>query len=96
MGEVRYASLVQSFPEEAKRLHAQLESECEERYELYKRMSEAGKRRLDSLLEIENGTASRWSRFSQATPCTAVSSRLLRRGCNSKSRSAVDPLETES
>ena len=42
MGEVRYASLHQTFPEEAKRLHAQLESEYEERYELYKRMSEAG------------------------------------------------------
>ena len=39
MGEVRYASLVQSFPEEAKRLHAQLEAEFEERWETYKRMA---------------------------------------------------------
>jgi pyruvate-ferredoxin/flavodoxin oxidoreductase len=40
MGEVRYASLVQSFPDEAKRLHAQLEKEYEERYEGYKEMAE--------------------------------------------------------
>jgi pyruvate-ferredoxin/flavodoxin oxidoreductase len=40
MGEVRYASLVQSFPDEAKRLHAQLEKEYEERYETYKEMAE--------------------------------------------------------
>ncbi len=40
MGEVRYASLVQSFPEEAKRLHAQLEAEYKERYVAYKKMSE--------------------------------------------------------
>jgi len=39
MGEVRYASLVQSFPEEAKRLHAQLEAEYKERYETYKKMA---------------------------------------------------------
>jgi len=41
MGEVRYASLHQSFPEEARRLHAQLEVECKERYEMYRRMAEA-------------------------------------------------------
>jgi len=36
MGEVRYASLYQSFPDEAKRLHARLEEECKERYQEYK------------------------------------------------------------
>jgi len=36
MGEVRYASLCQSFPDEAKRLHARLEEECKERYQEYK------------------------------------------------------------
>ena len=41
MGEVRYSSLVQSFPEEAKRLHAKLEEEYKERYEQYKEMAEA-------------------------------------------------------
>ncbi|MFC2099208.1 pyruvate:ferredoxin (flavodoxin) oxidoreductase [Candidatus Bipolaricaulota bacterium] len=41
MGEVRYASLHQTFPEEAKRLNAQLEEEYKERYETYKRMAEA-------------------------------------------------------
>jgi len=40
MGEVRYASLHQSFPEEAKKLHATLEAEYKERYETYKRMAE--------------------------------------------------------
>jgi len=40
MGEVRYASLNQTFPEEAKRLHAQLEAEYAERYQTYKRMAE--------------------------------------------------------
>jgi len=39
MGEVRYASLVKSFPEEAKRLHAKLEDEYKERYETYKKMA---------------------------------------------------------
>ena len=42
MGKVRYASLHQTFPEEAKRLHAALEGEYQERYELYKRMAAAG------------------------------------------------------
>ncbi len=41
MGEVRYASLVQSFPEEAKKLHAQLEAEYKERYETYRQMAES-------------------------------------------------------
>jgi len=40
MGEVRYASLVQSFPDEAKKLHARLEAEYKERYETYKKMAE--------------------------------------------------------
>jgi len=38
--EVRYASLVQSFPDEAKKLHAKLEQEYKERWETYKRMAE--------------------------------------------------------
>jgi len=41
MGEVRYASLHQSFPEEAKRLHAILEDEYRERYATYRRMADA-------------------------------------------------------
>ncbi len=40
MGEVRYASLHQTFPEEAKKLNAQLESEYKERYETYRRMAD--------------------------------------------------------
>jgi len=40
MGEVRTASLVQSFPNEAKRLHAKLEQEYKERWETYKQMAE--------------------------------------------------------
>ncbi len=39
MGEVRYSSLLKSFPEEAKRLHRQLEAECKERYEEYKKLA---------------------------------------------------------
>jgi len=39
MGEVRYASLHQSFPEEAKRLHAKFEKEYKERCETYKEMA---------------------------------------------------------
>jgi len=35
-GEVRYASLQQSFPDEAKKLHTRLENEFDERYESYK------------------------------------------------------------
>jgi len=40
MGEVRYASLHQTFPDEAVRLHSQLESEYRERYETYRKMAE--------------------------------------------------------
>jgi len=40
MGEVRYASLHQTFPEEAARLHAKLEAEYAERYDTYKKMAE--------------------------------------------------------
>ena len=39
MGEVRYASLHQTFPEEAARLHKQLEDEYKERYEVYKKLA---------------------------------------------------------
>jgi pyruvate-ferredoxin/flavodoxin oxidoreductase len=39
MGEVRYASLTQSFPEEAKRLQAQLAADVKERWETYKRLA---------------------------------------------------------
>jgi pyruvate-ferredoxin/flavodoxin oxidoreductase len=39
-GEVRYASLQKSFPDEAKRLHAQLEKEYNERYEALKLMAD--------------------------------------------------------
>jgi len=37
---VRYNSLVRTFPEEAKRLHKQLEEQVNERYERYRRMAE--------------------------------------------------------
>jgi len=40
MGEVRYASLVQSFPAEAERLHKKLEEEYAERYQEYKKLAE--------------------------------------------------------
>ncbi len=39
MGEVRYSSLYQSFPEEAKKLHARLEEECRERHREYKALA---------------------------------------------------------
>jgi len=39
MGEVRYSSLVQSFPDEAAKLHKRLEDEYKERYEDYKRLA---------------------------------------------------------
>ncbi len=39
MGEVRYSSLVKTFPEEAKKLHAKLEAEYAERYQTYKKMA---------------------------------------------------------
>lgn len=41
MGEVRYATLYQSFPEEAERLHKQLDSSSMERYKKYKAMAES-------------------------------------------------------
>ena len=41
MGEVRYASLTKTFPEEAKVLHARLAEEVKERYAKYKKMAEA-------------------------------------------------------
>jgi pyruvate-ferredoxin/flavodoxin oxidoreductase len=37
-GEVRYASLQKSFPDEAKKLHTRLEAELNARYESLKRM----------------------------------------------------------
>ena len=40
MGEVRYSSLVTSFPGEAERLHKQLEEEYMERYQEYKKLAE--------------------------------------------------------
>ena len=40
MGEVRYSSLHQTFPDEAARLHKKLEEEYGERYELYKKLAE--------------------------------------------------------
>jgi pyruvate-ferredoxin/flavodoxin oxidoreductase len=40
MGEVRYSSLVQSFPEEAAKLHKRLEDEYTERYATYRRMAD--------------------------------------------------------
>ena len=39
MGEVRYATLVKQFPDEAKVLHGRLVKEYAERYKMYKRMS---------------------------------------------------------
>jgi pyruvate-ferredoxin/flavodoxin oxidoreductase len=41
MGEVRYSSLVQSFPDEAAKLHKKLEDEYAERYETYKEIAES-------------------------------------------------------
>jgi pyruvate-ferredoxin/flavodoxin oxidoreductase len=40
MGEVRYAALRQTFPDEADRLHKQLEESAQTRYQNYKRMAE--------------------------------------------------------
>ncbi|MBI9018523.1 MAG: pyruvate:ferredoxin (flavodoxin) oxidoreductase [Phycisphaerae bacterium] len=40
MGETRYKTLTQQFPEEATKLHAQLAKECAQRYAFYKKMSE--------------------------------------------------------
>ena len=41
MGEVRYATLVKQFPEEAKKLHGRLAQECAQRYQQYKKMAES-------------------------------------------------------
>ncbi|MCX6647008.1 MAG: pyruvate:ferredoxin (flavodoxin) oxidoreductase [bacterium] len=41
MGEVRYASLTQTFPDEAKKLHTRLVEEFKERYAKYKAMAES-------------------------------------------------------
>jgi len=40
MGELRYNSLTRTFPEEAKRLHKQLEHDVNDRYKKYKSLSE--------------------------------------------------------
>jgi len=40
MGEVRYAALTKTFPEEAEKLHKQLEESVSAKYQNYKRMSE--------------------------------------------------------
>jgi pyruvate-ferredoxin/flavodoxin oxidoreductase len=40
MREVRYAALTKTFPEEAKKLHKQLEENVNARYQTYKRMAE--------------------------------------------------------
>ncbi len=40
-GENRYAELEMTFPEESKRLRAQIEVECNQRYEIYKEMAES-------------------------------------------------------
>ncbi|MGA9476185.1 MAG: thiamine pyrophosphate-dependent enzyme, partial [Desulfobacterales bacterium] len=51
-GEVRYASLKKSFPDEAKRLNARLEEEYSERYENLKRLAEE-KRTAETAEESE-------------------------------------------
>ena len=40
MGEVRYAALVKTFPQEAAKLHKQLEESTLSRYNKYKNMAE--------------------------------------------------------
>jgi len=40
MGEVRYRTLTQSFPEEAATLHARLEQECAARFRMYQKLAE--------------------------------------------------------
>jgi len=40
MNEVRYAALTKTFPDEAKRLHHQLEESVKSKYKTYKSMSE--------------------------------------------------------
>jgi pyruvate-ferredoxin/flavodoxin oxidoreductase len=44
-GEVRYASLWNIFPEEAKKLHSRLEKEFSERYEALKLLADGGSTR---------------------------------------------------
>ena len=39
LGEVRYSSLLKSFPDEAKKLFEQAEKDAKERYEFYKNLS---------------------------------------------------------
>ena len=63
MGEVRYACLVQSFPDETKKLHAQLEQEYKERWETYKQMA-AG--RVREQMGIPMGDALRIPLFAPA------------------------------
>ena len=41
MGEVRYSSLTKTFPETADELFTKAEKEAKEKYESYKKMSEA-------------------------------------------------------
>ena len=41
MNQVRYSSLVSSFPKEAEELFAKAEKEAKEKYENYKKMAEA-------------------------------------------------------
>jgi pyruvate-ferredoxin/flavodoxin oxidoreductase len=40
MSEVRYRTLTQSFPEEASKLHAELEQECQRRFKMYQKLAE--------------------------------------------------------
>jgi pyruvate-ferredoxin/flavodoxin oxidoreductase len=46
-GEVRYASLRQTFPDEAKKLHARLEQEINARYKFLKSLADAGLNETD-------------------------------------------------
>jgi len=47
-GEVRFAALEKSFPEESKRLRAALGEEVEEKYAMLKMMADAGKKESDA------------------------------------------------
>ena len=40
MGEVRYRTLTQSFPDEATRLHTMLEQEYQQRFRMYQKLAE--------------------------------------------------------
>ena len=40
MGEVRFASLTRTFPEEAKKLLAEAQKDASEKYEQYRKMAE--------------------------------------------------------